>query len=110
MPCGRACVRFGQNGGRQERRSAAASCARTVVAMSVRRWRGAAGARWTLARQLLALQVALVLVAVAVAVTLSVWQVRRDVTEQAERRCLSIAQTIAAIGWVQQQLSDSSPT
>ncbi|MET3805901.1 sensor histidine kinase regulating citrate/malate metabolism [Nakamurella sp. UYEF19] len=58
-----------------------------------------------LARQLLLLQVALVLFACAVAVTVAVVQARSDVRDQAGRRCLSIAEAVAGTGWVADQVS-----
>ena len=68
------------------------------------------GPRSSLARQLLLLQVGLVVLAVAAAVTVAVVQARSEVREQAGRRCLSIAQTLAATGLVAESVPGSDPT
>ncbi len=66
--------------------------------------------RWGLARQLVLLQVGLVLFACAVAVSVAVWQARDDVRQQTGRRCLAIAEAIAGTGWVADQVGTASPT
>lgn len=64
----------------------------------------------SLARQLLLLQVALVVLAVVAAVAVAVLQARSDIREQAGRRCLSIAQTLAGTGVVGRSVVLSVPT
>ncbi len=63
-----------------------------------------------LARQLLLLQVALVLVACAVAVTIAVLQARSQVRDQAGARDLAIAEAVAGTGWVAEQIGAADPT
>ncbi|SDP44672.1 Sensor histidine kinase regulating citrate/malate metabolism [Nakamurella panacisegetis] len=63
-----------------------------------------------MARQLLLLQVSLVLIACALAVTVAVLQARSDVTDQAGRRDLAIAEAVAGTGWVADQIATADPT
>lgn len=59
---------------------------------------------------MLLLQIGLVVLAVVAAVAVAVLQARSDVREQAGRRCLSIAQTLAATGLVADSVRTADPT
>lgn len=76
----------------------------------VRNRRGRRGGRWSLSRQLLALQGVLVVTVVAIAVGLAYRDTQRDVTQAALERTAAVARSVADSGDVRDAVDAGDPT
>lgn len=76
----------------------------------VRIRRGRRGGRWSLSRQLLALQGVLVVTVVAIAVGLAYRDTQRDVTQAALERTAAVARSVADSGDVRDAVDTADPT
>lgn len=76
----------------------------------VRNRRGRRGGRWSLSRQLLALQGVLVVTVVAIAVGLAYRDTQRDVTQAALERTAAVARSVADSGDVRDAVDAADPT
>lgn len=72
--------------------------------------RGRRGGRWSLSRQLLALQGVLVVTVVAIAVGLAYRDTQRDVTQAALERTAAVARSVADSGDVRDAVDAADPT